>query len=134
MMVRAIGPGWYGGRRRRKGDVFRLSDTDMVGKWMQLIPDPEAAVQAPPGFVVPKRDTAADRLLNELVSGDAALPEDEDDEPEHVEPEGPGRARIRASDQFVGEPEPNTLSEMGRMQAVLEKKHRKAHGIPDEDE
>lgn len=48
MMVRATAPGWYGGKRRRKGDEFRIADTDKVSKfWMELIPDPEGAVQAP---------------------------------------------------------------------------------------
>lgn len=135
MMVRALAPGFYGGRRRHKGDVFRISDGTIVGKWMVLVPDPQALVQAPAGLPVP-RSSGVDPLLEELISGKpAAVIDDPNDDNGPLEDgEGPGRARLRASDQFVGEPEPDTLSAMGKMNTVLEKKHRKAHGIPDSDE
>lgn len=69
MMVRALAPGWYGGRRRRKGDEFRIGDNDKVSPtWMELIPDPEGAVQAPVGGVLALPGGEDDDLIGDEPS------------------------------------------------------------------
>jgi hypothetical protein len=45
--VRAKTLGFYGGAMRKEGDVFDITDTAKIGKWMEVISD-NPGVEAPP--------------------------------------------------------------------------------------
>ena len=45
--VEALSPGFYDGKRKRKGDVFAIADSVKVGKWMKVLKDVPAETDEP---------------------------------------------------------------------------------------
>ncbi len=65
--VRAVSEGFYGGIRRRVGDVFKIDDSKKIGKWMEPVKQvakPEG--EKPDGKVKPP---ATDKRGASLLAG-----------------------------------------------------------------
>lgn len=71
--VRAKALGFYGGTRRRVGDVFTVSDTTKLGKWMEEVKVKEANTPKPPKNEKPPVDELEGLKYNELLARAKAL-------------------------------------------------------------
>lgn len=66
--VRATSPGFYGGVRRRVGEVFEVSDGKKLGKWMELVKETKAAPKVKTIGAPPKLQTGASLMTQSAAS------------------------------------------------------------------